>query len=252
MSRLPSDLLEVAALNPVPHDVVVGERTSAQARELRERLLASAATEGESRRRHGRIATKRALLLAATGLLVPAGAVGGIVGWSVFAPTQGQLEAEQGGTFVPGSLRVLRTLERPGGVTWTVVTYKTTKYECLDVYGRTTGSVKPAGAVGGCGLPRFSQEMIIQGLGAGGLTVGSDFFSVAEGRAAPEVVTVRATFADGGTTLDHPEGGVWLFVERGDRSPNLVEALDRGGNVLARLPLTIGDVAVFGVARQLR
>jgi hypothetical protein len=237
MNRLPSDLLAVAAANPLPRDGVVGERTSARACELRERLLSSSITEGWSRRSRRRIARKRTLVLAATALLVPASAVAAIAGWSIFAPTKGQLEAERGGTFIPGSLRTLRTLERPVGVTWTVVTYKTTKYECLDVYGGTTGSLTPAGAVGGCGLPPFRNEQVIQSLGSGGLTVGGDFFSVAEGRVAPKVETVRAAFADGSTAVDHPEGGIWLLVEPGDRSPTLVEALDRHGNMLARLVL---------------
>ena len=118
-----------------------------------------------------------------------------------------------------------------------MVTYKTTKYECLDVYGRAAGSATPAGAVGGCGLPSFRNAQVIQSLGTGGLAVGANFFSVAEGRVAPEVATVRATFADGSTAVDHPEGGVWLFVERGERSPTVVEALDRTGDVLARLVL---------------
>jgi hypothetical protein len=237
MNRLPSDLLAVAAANPLPRDRVVGERTSPRARELHERLLSSSITEEPSPHSHRRIACKRALVLAATALLVPAGAVAALAGWSIFAPTKGQLEAERGGTFIPGSLRTLRTLQRPLGVTWTVVTYKTTKYECLDVYGGTSGSPKPAGAVGACGLPLFRNEQVIQSLGTGGLTVGTDLFSVAEGRVAPEVETVRAAFADGSTALDHPEGGIWLFVERGGRSPTLVEALDRQGNVLARVVL---------------
>jgi hypothetical protein len=237
MSRLPSDLLAVAAANPVPRGAVAGERMSARARELRERPMDLVISEEGSHRPHRRIATKRLFLLAATALVVPAAAVGGITAWSVFAPTKGQLEAERGGTFVAGSLRTLRTLERPAGVTWTVVTYKTTKYECLDVYGRVTGSARPAGAVGGCGLPSFSNAQVIKSLGTGGLAVGAAFFSVAEGRVAPGVATVRATFADGATAVDHPEGGMWLFVERGHRSPTVVEALDREGNVLARRAL---------------
>jgi hypothetical protein len=237
MNRLPSDLLAVAAANPLPRGGVVGERTSARARELREQLLSSSIREESSRRSHRRIARKRALVLAATALLVPASAVAAIAGWSIFAPTKGQLQAERAGTFIPGSLRTLRTLERPVGVTWTVVTYKTTKYECLDVYGGATGSPKPAGAVGGCGLALFRNEQVIQSLGTGGLAVGADFFSVAEGRVAPDVDSVRAAYADGSTAVDHPEGGIWLFVEPGDRSPTLVEALDRQGNVLARLVL---------------
>ena len=232
MSRLPSDLLAVAAANPVPRDALAGERMSARARELRERLLSS--TEDSKSLQRRRITARRALVLAATALVVPAAAVGGITAWSIFAPTKGQLEAERGGTFVAGSLRTLRALERPAGVTWTVVTYKTTKYECLDVYGRATGSARPAGAVGGCGLPSFSNAQVIKSLGTGGLAVGAAFFSVAEGRAAPGVATVRATFADGSTAVDHPEGGIWLFIERGHRSPTVVEALDRAGNVLAR------------------
>jgi hypothetical protein len=189
------------------------------------------------RRPRRRLASKRALLLAAAALVLPAAAAGAIAGWSVFAPNKGQLEAERGGTLIPGSLRTLRTLERPDGTTWTVVTYKTTKYECLDVYGGITGSAEPAGAVGGCGLPPFDDEQVIQSLGAGGLSVGSDFFSVLGGRVAPEVATVRATFPDGRTVVDRPEGGVWLFVASSDRSPTLVEALDEKGHVLARLRL---------------
>jgi hypothetical protein len=184
-----------------------------------------------------RLASRRALLLAAAALLLPAGAVGGLAGWSLFAPTEGQLEAERGGTLIPGSVRTLRTLEQPDGTTWTVVTYKTTKYECLDVYGGITGSAEPAGAVGGCGLPQFDNAQVIQSLGTGGLSVGSDFFSVAEGRVAPEVTTVRATFPDRSTAVDHPEGGVWLFVASPARFPTLVEALDQEGHVLARLRL---------------
>jgi hypothetical protein len=184
-----------------------------------------------------RLASRRALLLAAAVLLLPAAAVGGIAGWSVFAPSKGQLEAERGGTLIAGSMRTLRTLERPDGTTWTVVTYKTTKYECLDVYGAITGSAEPAGAVGGCGLPPLDHAQVIQSLGTGGLSVGSDFFSVAEGRVAPVVATVRATFPDGSKAADHPEGGAWLFVDSTGRSPTLVEALDQEGHVLARLHL---------------
>jgi hypothetical protein len=75
---------------------------------------------------------------------------------------------------------------------------------------------------------------VIDALGIGDLAVRDDDFTVAEGRVAPEVATVHATFADGSTAVDHPEGGIWLFVERGHRSPTVVEALDRAGNVLAR------------------
>jgi hypothetical protein len=184
-----------------------------------------------------RLASKRALLFAAAALLLPASAVGGIAGWSIFGPSKSQLQAERGGTLIPGSLRTLRTLEGPDGTTWRVVTYETTKYDCLDVYGGITGSAEPAGAVGGCGLPPFDPNEVIQSLGTGGVSIGAEFFSVAEGRVAPRVATVRARFTDGSTAVDHPEGGIWLFVSSPQRSPVLLEALDENGNVLARLPL---------------
>jgi hypothetical protein len=190
------------------------------------------------RRRSSRqLLSKRAILVAAAALLIGAGSSTAIVGWSVFAPTEGQLEAERGGTLSPGSFRTLRSLKAPAGVTWTVVTYKTTKYECFDVYGGITGSAEPAGAVGGCGPPPFSDEQVIAGGIGGTLRVGTEMFALTGGRVAPNVATVRATFTGGSTAVDHPIGGIWLFVGSPDRSPTLVEALDEQGELLARLPL---------------
>jgi hypothetical protein len=115
------------------------------------------------------------------------------------------------------------------------VTYKTTKYECLDVYGGITGSEEPAGAVGGCGLPAFAREELIQVDLGGSLRVGADFYSVAGGRVAPQVASVRATFADGSSAVDHPAGGIWLFAGPPGRSLALVEALDQHGQALSSL-----------------
>ncbi|MGH7541783.1 MAG: hypothetical protein ACRELC_12360 [Gemmatimonadota bacterium] len=42
MSSLPSDLLEVARLNPVPRDAVAGARHTATAQELRDRIVSNA------------------------------------------------------------------------------------------------------------------------------------------------------------------------------------------------------------------
>ena len=192
------------------------------------------------RRPHRVPVARRRLVLASVALLVllaaPAAA---IAVWSPFGPSTGQLEAERGGTLIPDSFRVLRTVEEPRGITWTVVTYETTKYECLDIYGGITGSETPAGAVGGCGgLSELgSGNLIVGGLG-GDLRVGSDLFSLVGGEAAPSVATVRATFSDGRTVLDRPTGGIWLFVSRPGQSPSLVEALDDQGRVVSVLTLT--------------
>jgi hypothetical protein len=189
------------------------------------------------RRSGRRLLSKRALLIAVAVLLIAAASVAAVVSRSVFAPSEPQLAAERGGTFLPESFRILRSLEAPAGITWTVVTYKTTKYECLDVYGGITGAPEPAGAVGGCGQPPFSDHQVIAGGLGGGLSVGTTLFSVTGGRVASHVATVRATFADGSTAVDHPQGGIWLFVGSRDRSPARVEALDRHGDVLSSLPL---------------
>jgi hypothetical protein len=176
-------------------------------------------------------------LVALAVLLIAAGSVAAVVSRSVFAPSEGQLKAERGGTFLPESFRILRSIEAPAGITWTIVTYKTTKYECLDVYGGITEAPEPAGAVGGCGSPPFSDEQVIASGLSGGLSVGTTFFSVTGGHVTAQVATVRATFADGSTTVDHPKGGIWLFVGSPDRSPVRVEALDPHGDVLSSLPL---------------
>lgn len=61
MSVLPSDLLEVASVNPVPRDAVAGEGASTRANELRERLTGFAHTE-ESK--DARRPSRRGLALA--------------------------------------------------------------------------------------------------------------------------------------------------------------------------------------------
>src|ERR671937_3242551 len=103
------------------------------------------------RRPRRRVMTTRSLPLVAVGVLLAMAPAAAIVSQTVFGPTPGQLEGERGGELLPGRLQILRSVEGPGGTIWTVVTYETTKYERLDVYGGIMGSPEPAGLVGGWG-----------------------------------------------------------------------------------------------------
>ena len=182
-----------------------------------------------------RVMTRRSLLLVAVGVLLAMAPAAAIVAQTVFGPTPGQLEVERGGELIPGSLQILRSVEGPGGTIWTVVTYETTKYECLDVYGGIMGSPEPAGSVGGCGGRQLAPGDPIDIETGGALAVGAELYSVVGGRVSAQVAMVHATFSDGTTDVDHPVGGVWLFAGPANRHLTEGEAVDEDGHVIGRV-----------------
>jgi hypothetical protein len=168
--------------------------------------------EAVGRKRHRR---RLRPLLILGGILVLAAAVpaAAAIREVVFAPPPGQLEAERAGDLDPGSVTILRTLETPPGVTWTAVTYRTSKYTCLDLYGSLEGADSPSGAVGGCDpdVAKLPPGGFIGGP-IGGLRVGERWYNVAFGRAGPQVARVKATFSDGHVVVDEPVDGIWIVV----------------------------------------
>lgn len=98
MSGLPSDLLAVAGVNPVRGDAVAGERASARARELRERLLGSALIE-ESK--GARRPSRRAIALAAA--VLAAAAVGTAIGARLLTEAEVERSLPQGSLVFSGT-----------------------------------------------------------------------------------------------------------------------------------------------------
>lgn len=195
---------------------------------LRSELVRSVA-RGDRPSRWGSLRVPAFTVLIIAVVAVPAFAV---VQRTFFAPDQRQLNAERGGIFDPESFRVVRTVEDPAGVTWTVVTYRTSKYSCLDVYGGITGAEQPSGAVGECGFPSAAPEGL-SGIGEGGLDVGGRFYNVVNGRVGLDVARVEATLSDGTTRIDTPRGNVTLFVTPADVKVVRLRAFDANGQVIA-------------------
>jgi hypothetical protein len=148
MTRLPADLVAVAAVNPVPYREVAGQRASAKARELRARLLNSTADDARRIRRPSRrfVALGLAVLAAVTvgtaiaARLMTAGEVERFLpqGSLVFAGAQPHCTAVEAG--VEYRCRLART---PTGMTVTGAdgrpAFKGAKFGTLGDDGRING-----------------------------------------------------------------------------------------------------------------
>jgi hypothetical protein len=195
---------------------------------LRQELVAAISRRGTRRRR------VPWLLLAglAAAVVVTAGTVVAVAGDSLFAPDPEIIKAEGGGEYDPESLRVLRTAETPTGVTFTVVTYRTSRYECVDVVAALEGATHPEGGGGGCGPAREHRDEPLE-WSLGGILVGGRSYTYANGWVAPPATTVRVTLVDGRVLVDQPVDGVWIVVVLGEVDVVRIEAFGPSGEVLA-------------------
>ena len=133
-----------------------------------------------------------------------------------FEPSQGQLSAEGLGELVPGETRILEVAETTQGVTFQLVTYRTTSDVCFDVTAETKDG--PQGATGGCGFgvsTLGSRELEATNHGTLSLEQGS--FSTVIGRAGSQVQKVRVLYGDDTSDIRsvHTDMRVWFAV----RSP---------------------------------
>ncbi len=195
---------------------------------LRQELVAAIRRQG-TRRRGVRW---RLLAGVAAAVVLTAGTVLAVTGDSLFAPDPQIIKAEGGGEYDPESLRVVRTLETPSGVTFTVVTYSTSRYECVDVVAALEGATESAGGGGVCGPAREHRDEPLE-WSMGGVLAGGRAYTYANGWVAPPASAVRVTLADGRMLMDHPVDGVWIVVVPEEVDVVRIEAFGPSGGVLA-------------------
>jgi hypothetical protein len=169
--------------------------------------------------------------------IVTAAAVMGAIGIATVLATQGgadenhyspnpeTIEAE-GRTLVENSVRVLRTVEDPAGLNWTVVTYLSSDGACFDAHVELVSS-PDQGMLGGCGAPAG-----LGGYTVGGVELGGQWYTVGFGPVPLGTSEVTATLADGTTLKSDIVGGVWLSAVRGETDFTRIDARDAKGSVL--------------------
>lgn len=154
-----------------------------------------------------------------------------------FIPNERALAAEQGGILDKSSVRTLRRVEE-AGIVWSVVGYQTSKWRCLDLWGREVGAFPgtPSASLGGCGFDASRDFHHLNGF----LLVGKQTFNVGLGIAPPGSL-VEVTRIGGSTLVDRvgPEG-VWLVFGSQDLPFSRIVAKSGAGEV-------IGDVMLGGV-----
>jgi hypothetical protein len=166
-----------------------------------------------------------------------AAAVIGAIGIATVLATQGGADettyspnpetvAAEGRTLAENSVRVLRTVEKPAGLNWTVVTYLSSDGACLDAHVELESS-PDQGTLGGCGAPSG-----LLGYTLGGIELGGQWYTVGFGPAPLGTSEVTATLADGTTLKSDTAGGVWLSAVRGEIDFTRIDARDAKGNVL--------------------
>lgn len=144
---------------------------------------------------------------------------------AVYTPNRDAITAE-GRALTEGSSRVLRTVEEPAGLDWTLVTYLSSDGVCLDAHVKLEAS-RDEGMLGGCGAPAG-----LSGYSVGGIELGGQWYTVGFGSVPVAATKVEATLADGSTVTSDTAGGVWLSAVRGETDFTRIAAKDSEGRVL--------------------
>ena len=136
-----------------------------------------------------------------------------------FEPSKDLLAAEEAGDLVKGETRILDSMATPEGVTFQLVTYRTTRHRCFDVTAHTEAG--PRGAGGGCGfgssgLGERELKVSIQG----SLNFEEGHFSTVIGRAGSQVRKIRVLYGDERTDIRsvHTDLRVWFAVSSPGRN----------------------------------
>lgn len=176
------------------------------------------------RRARARSRRIRTVVIITGALLVIAG--GAAAGYQYvarhwFEPSPELLAEERAGELIEGETRILETYVAPEGVTFQLVTYRTTKWRCFDVTAET--EERPMGAAGGCG-GHEEQAAALQGselrvISRGSGTIESHFFSQVIGIAGPDVKKIRLFYGDGSVreTDVYTDARVWFAVSSPSR-----------------------------------
>ena len=142
-----------------------------------------------------------------------------------FEPSEDLLAAEGAGDLIKGETRILDSMETPEGITFQLVTYRTTRHRCFDVTAHS--SSRPIGATGGCGYVQRTplQEKELAIMGRGSLSVQGSLYTTTIGVAGPGVDRIRLTYFGGTSEIRsvHTDLRVWFAVSTPKRTVDLWE-----------------------------